>query len=236
MEKWMPKTTARSKKTIRPTRPATTAARSVFRDDVRAFKRETIINTAIDVFYRVGYQSATVDDIAVAMSATKALIYYYFETKEAVLEAIIDRCAELTRQSVERGVERGETSVEKLALACFCFAANILNNQKMIGVYFREERCFSPALHARATESEKAITAILSELIETGIKEGNFRQCDSRIMALNITGMMSMAFYWYREHSQQSEADLCRHFAAESLYFAGYHGELAIEQWLTKLA
>ena len=170
----------KAKKVGKAQKPASAAAR-VFREDVRAFKRDIIIDTAIDVFYRIGYQAATVDDIAAGMSATKALVYYYFDTKEAVLQAIISRCSELTLSSVEQGINSGGTPAEKLALGIYCYAANILGNQKMIGVYFREEHNFTPALHNRATQSEKTITSKLAEVIAAGIKAGVFRECDPQL-------------------------------------------------------
>src|SRR3546814_8585076 len=43
------------------------SSRVGLRENVRAFKRELIINAAIEVFYRDGYQSATVDDVAASM-------------------------------------------------------------------------------------------------------------------------------------------------------------------------
>jgi AcrR family transcriptional regulator len=230
----MPKP-ARTKKASK-TQSAAAATARVFREDVRAFKQEMIIDTAIDVFYRIGYQAATVDDIAAGMSATKALIYYYFDTKEAVLQAIITRCSALTLGTVERGINAGSTPAEKLALGIHCYAENILANHKMIGVYFREEHNFSPTLHNRATQSEKTITSRLSEVIAAGIKANIFRESDPQLLALNLTGMVTMAFYWYREHGRLSEAELCRHFASEALYIAGYQGEVALDQWLKKLA
>jgi len=230
----MPKSKVRTKKAAKASQPATPGR--VFREDVRAFKREIIIDAAIDVFYRIGYQAATVDDIAAAMSATKALVYYYFDSKQAVLQAIISRCSELTLGSVERGVKSGTTPTEKLALGIYCYAANILSNQKMIGVYFREERNFSPSLHTRATQSEKTITSKLSEVLEEGVGAGVFRKCDPQMLALNLTGMVTMAFYWYREHGQLSETELCKHFASEALYIAGVRGETDLDKWISKLA
>ncbi len=206
-----------------------TAPRTL-REDVRAFKREIVLSTAIEIFYRDGYQNSTVDDIAAAMSVSKAVVYYYFETKEAVLEAVIDRSAELSRASIDRGLEGGTTPAQKLALACFHFAAHVLKDQKIIGVYFREERCFSRSLRARTTISEKNLVAKLSQVIAAGIKSNAFRECDTRLMAKDIVGIISMSYYWYREGGQLSREALCRHFAAQALRLVGYEGEMALDE------
>src|SRR6516164_7524946 len=117
----------------KPARSAPAATmRMPLRDDVRAFKREAIINAAIEVFYRKGYQTATVDDVAATISVTKAAVYYYFESKEALLQVLIERCSDLTLKAVDRGIAGGDTPAKQLALACFCFAAMVLGNQKLI--------------------------------------------------------------------------------------------------------
>ena len=64
---------------------------------------------------------------------------------------------------------------------------------------------------------------------------GQFRQTDAQLLALNITGMISMAFYWYTEHGRLPKPDLCRYFACEALYLAGFKGETLLEQWLSEL-
>lgn len=208
------------------------ATRMMLRDDVRALKRKLIIDAAIHIFYRSGYQSATVDDIAAEISVTKAVVYYHFESKEAVLVAIIERCCDTTYAAVERGIASGNSPAQKLALACFYYAETILDNQNMVGVYFREGRSFPPDLRTRVTASEKAITSKLAEVIENGIRSRNFRPCDAKLLALTILGMISMAFYWHAEHGRLPKAKLCRHFAAEALRMAGFKDERVLEQLL----
>jgi AcrR family transcriptional regulator len=207
-----------------------------FREDVRAYKREVILKAAIDVFYCNGYQTATVDDVAALLSMTKAAVYYYFESKEALLTAIIERCSDLTLQAIERGMATGDSPPKRLALACFCFAAMVLENQKMIALYFREERCFPSALRDRVNATEKAVTAKLSRVIETGVRLGSFRECDAQLLALNVTGMISMSFYWYTEHGRMPKMNLCRYFASEALFFAGFKGDALLEDWVQELA
>jgi AcrR family transcriptional regulator len=211
------------------------AAPSALRDGVRAFKREIILQTAIDAFYNRGYQNVTVDDVAGALSVTKAVVYYNFDTKEKILEAIIDRTTERSRESIDRGIESGNTPAQKLAVACFLYANHTMKDQKMIGVYFREDRCFPPSLRARTTQAEKSMTAKLSKVIDTGISGGEFRACDARAVAITIMGMISMAFYWYREGGRLSREKLCQHFANQALRLVGYEGEIALDEGIVKL-
>ena len=53
-------------------------------------RREQIIDAAMRVFAQKGFTRATNKDIAREAGITAGLIYHYFESKEAVLKAIID--------------------------------------------------------------------------------------------------------------------------------------------------
>src|SRR5713226_8073515 len=53
-------------------------------------RREQIIDAAMRVFSQKGFSRATNKDIAREAGITPGLIYHYFESKEAVLKAIIE--------------------------------------------------------------------------------------------------------------------------------------------------
>ena len=72
-----------------------------------------ILTAAIDIFYEDGYQAATVEDVAATLSVTKAAVYYYFKSKETLLQAIIERCSDLTLVAIERGIATGDTPVQQ---------------------------------------------------------------------------------------------------------------------------
>lgn len=205
------------------------------RDDVRAFKRERILRASIEVFYQCGFQNATVGDVAASMSLTKAAVYYYFDSKEALLDAIIERCSDLTLEAIERGIAEGDSPATRLVSACYRFAHVVLDNQKLIALYFREERNFSSKLRQRVTSTEKTVTLKLSKVLDAGIRTGEFRECDTQHLALNINGMISMSFYWYSEHARITKDALCRRFTLDALHLAGFKGPFELDKWLPNI-
>ena len=52
-----------------------------------------ILEAALDEFQKKGFEGARVDEIAKKAEVNKALIYYYFESKEKMLKAIFDEMA-----------------------------------------------------------------------------------------------------------------------------------------------
>jgi AcrR family transcriptional regulator len=53
-------------------------------------RREQIIDAAMSIFSQKGFDRATNKDIALAAGITPGLIYHYFESKEALLQAIVE--------------------------------------------------------------------------------------------------------------------------------------------------
>lgn len=52
--------------------------------------KEKILAAAEQIFAEVGFDGARVDDIALKAGVNKALIYYYFESKDAILDELFE--------------------------------------------------------------------------------------------------------------------------------------------------
>lgn len=62
--------------------------------------REVILNCALDLFYRRGYDAAGVQEIVEMAGITKPTMYYYFKSKLGLLEALIAEKGELLLQNI----------------------------------------------------------------------------------------------------------------------------------------
>ena len=56
--------------------------------------KERILEAAEQIFAEVGFDGARVDDIASKAGVNKALIYYYFESKDAILDSLFEALME----------------------------------------------------------------------------------------------------------------------------------------------
>jgi AcrR family transcriptional regulator len=58
--------------------------------------RAEILRVALDLFTRQGYEGTSIRDIAEALGVTKSSLYYHFDSKEAILRALVgDRRGEI---------------------------------------------------------------------------------------------------------------------------------------------
>lgn len=64
-------------------------------EEIRRQTRQQILNAAFELFASEGYSKTSISAVARKAGISKGLIYHYFESKEAILEAIFDQLVEI---------------------------------------------------------------------------------------------------------------------------------------------
>ena len=64
--------------------------------------RKKIVITASQIFGRFGFRKTTMEEIARALKIGKSSIYYYFNSKEEIFEAVVKYEANLLRSELTR--------------------------------------------------------------------------------------------------------------------------------------
>jgi AcrR family transcriptional regulator len=64
--------------------------------------RQQIIDSAYGLFYKDGFARASVDVVAEAAGVTKRTFYYHFDSKQALMAAVLDAQHELMLARIER--------------------------------------------------------------------------------------------------------------------------------------
>ena len=76
--------------------------------------REQIIAAADEHFSHYGYGKTTVSDLAREIGFSKAYIYKFFDSKQAIGEAICSDCVDRLFNEVREAVEEGQGATDKL--------------------------------------------------------------------------------------------------------------------------
>ncbi|GAB4391558.1 MAG: TetR/AcrR family transcriptional regulator [Kiloniellaceae bacterium] len=93
--------------------------------------RAQIVEAADELFYRVGYAQTSFSDIAEAVRISRGNFYYYFKTKDAILDAVIARRLESTREMLARWEAEGGAPAERIR----CFIDILIVNRAKIKRY-----------------------------------------------------------------------------------------------------
>jgi AcrR family transcriptional regulator len=151
--------------------------------------RETILEIAQDIFSKYGYRKTTLDDIANAVRKGKSSLYYYFDSKEDLFQAVIVKEVDVLKQALEKVVFRSLDPEEKLReyiltkLRIFRSLANLYNalENDVTAIGFIDE-----IKEKNAKEEFRMIKRILIE----GVRRDKFNIDDLNLTAMGITTAM----------------------------------------------
>ena len=83
------------------------------REAISKLKRERILATAVDLFYRQGYGKTTLEQVASELQVTKPFIYAHFASKNELLAEICSRAIQLAHESLNRALAKDASVTER---------------------------------------------------------------------------------------------------------------------------
>ncbi|MEO8604712.1 MAG: TetR/AcrR family transcriptional regulator [bacterium] len=173
---------------------ATAVQVSVRRQARGAETRAAILAAAEQVFARAGLAGARTEDIAVAAGVNKALLYYYFKSKDGLYEAVVeDHFREFNRRALEvlAAPESARTVLLRYVSLYFDF---ISARQRYAALYLQLMTSRSRPLERLVRKYFVPRTTAFNKLLKRGIRAGEFRRIDARHAAISIVGLMVFYF------------------------------------------
>lgn len=146
--------------------------------------RERILDTALASFADRGFEATSLDALAASLGVRKQTILYHFGTKDALLDAVIDRSAADLADAMERALAKagpGFLRVEALVKAVFRLAAR---RPELLGL-LREVSRLGPPATTRLMDALDALIERARSFLEAEIEAGNMRQQDPRLLLLS---------------------------------------------------
>lgn len=197
------------------------ARNPTIRDELSALKRERTLGAAVDLFYAYGYENTTQDAVAERLGVTKPFIYANFGSKGELLAEICSRGIASSLEAIDSVIAMRASSTESLRELSRRFVTAVLENQKHIAIYTREEKNLAPEDARRIGEMRREFDAKLTKMLEKGVASGEFHIRDSRMAALSIGGMVSWAYVWYRPKGRLKLSEVAEHMTEFILALAG---------------
>jgi AcrR family transcriptional regulator len=155
-------------------------------DDTRA----RIMDTAEALFRRLGYAKTAVADIAGELKMSPANVYRFFPSKNAIVEAICQRClAELEDRAWAVARSRGSAAerLERVVLEILAYhKENNLTDQRVNDIVLAAIELSWSAIRAHKEHLRMVFEAVLREGIERGEFEGVDPRETSRLMMISL--------------------------------------------------
>ncbi len=164
----------------------------ILKEDEYNARRNEILDMARHLIYTKGYEQMTIQDLLQALHISKGALYHYFVSKEALLEALVDRMGQDAEQHLLPIVQDANlTAIEKFR-RFIEGSAQWKSTQKelitgLLRLWFSDANAF--IRHKMETESRKHMAGYLEPVIRQGIAEGTFTNRYPRQAAVIIAGV-----------------------------------------------
>jgi AcrR family transcriptional regulator len=147
--------------------------------------KNKIVSVASSVFNKYGFKKATIEDIAQAARMGKSSIYYYFESKEVIFEAVVQQEAHLLSLELEKKVinsqDNPKEKIRNYVLIRMRFLKEMVNFFEALKNDYLGNLAFTERIRKRYDKEEQQM---LHKILEEGVNQGIFKLGNTKFMAL----------------------------------------------------
>lgn len=133
-------------------------------------RKDEIIQTALELFSKKGYEHTTIQDIAEKMGISQGLCYRYFKSKQAIYEATAAYYAEKCMGDLDTLVTFDLPAVEKLNAVIFQLFVHASSHNEFESSNRRPSEIQIP----KVVEVAEKIISIVIPIIQQGVEEKTF--------------------------------------------------------------
>lgn len=137
-------------------------------------RRNEILDAAENLFINKGYGKSTIVDILEAVGIAKGTFYYYFKSKEEVMDAIINRVVENDMEmAIQISRDTSMTPVQKIIAILMAQQPSDGGSKELLIEQFH--RPDNADMHQKSiTRSTLTLAPVLADVVKQGISEGLF--------------------------------------------------------------
>ena len=154
-------------------------------------RRNEIIETAGKLFEEKGYEQTQVQDIVNEIGVAKGLFYYYFKSKDEVMEELADRYADAIIDAVNKLIDKDISTFDKINRI---FQIFIDSAEKKSGIFMGILNVKNGITHERIFFNVgKKMVPLVTELILSGNDNGECNCSDSKfITEFLVSGLFNI--------------------------------------------
>lgn len=155
-------------------------------------RRSQILNAAMKIFARDGFQKARMDDIAKETGVAKGTVYLYFKSKEEIIKSTIDRLFLGEFKEIMALIDQEMSAKDKLNQVFEIVINDYKNLTPFLPILyeFYAYAIRKKGLRKIFSEYFDRYMELLSTIIQQGIDQEEFKPCDPREAAVAIGALI----------------------------------------------
>lgn len=164
--------------------------------------RKRITDTAGQIFSRYGFRKTSMDEIARAMNMGKSSIYYYYESKEAIFEAVVLNEANTLRNELTTSIKSVESPLDKMKNYVFVRMRAFQKLSNYYNAIFDKNLDHFEFIETVRAKYDREELAILRLILYDGARKKVFNVANSEYTAMAIQTTLKgveVPLFWKRK-------------------------------------
>jgi TetR/AcrR family transcriptional regulator, cholesterol catabolism regulator len=163
-----------------------------------AWRRSAIIDAAISLFAKLGYEGTAIREIADLANMNKGNLYYYFPAKDDLLFEIVDDLHNEFNRQFQQWALSGTTPEERLSSVLYGHAVLVCKTCQQTRITYENFRFLSEARRMLVIEKrdlyEQGMTRIIAEYQAANCPDTD---ADRGLQTRAVLGMLNWIYEWY---------------------------------------
>lgn len=172
-------------------------------------QREQILDLAATAFAATSYPSTSMADLAAACGTSKARLYHYYESKEAILFDLLDRYTRQLMQIVTGveadGIRLGHGHRETFSHLLRAFLAEYETSQTRHIALINDVKFLAEEQRNQILQRERDVVAAFARLLQLAYPERVTRD-NQTALTMTVFGMINWTFTWLKPGGKLSYA------------------------------
>ncbi|MSP49332.1 MAG: TetR/AcrR family transcriptional regulator [Alphaproteobacteria bacterium] len=162
-------------------------------------KPEDLLAAAFRVFSEKGFSAARLDDVAREAGVSKAALYLYFKSKQAIFEALVRSAVVPNVERLEGHVAGWQGSAGDLLRMLVQAIARVVVESELSAfpkLIIAEASNFPDLARLYRTAVVERVLGLLAQIIRRGIDAGEFRPTDPHLAARLVIAPLLFSAIW----------------------------------------
>lgn len=184
----------------------------------RAEREDQLLEAALHLFKEKGYHNTSMQDLADALDMQKGSLYYYIDSKEELLRHLLERATSFLALQIDEIYASDLAPADKLRWALANHGEAMMEHLDLVAVYLQEYRNLPPERLQEALAVRKHYERVLSQIVEDGILQGDFRPVNVKLAVFGVLGMLNWTVEWFSPQGEFSAQDVAANLADLALH------------------
>ena len=173
-------------------------------------KREAIVDVAAQCFARQSFPAASMNDIATACGTSKARLYHYYESKEAILFDMLDSYTQgllaLIGEAEGQAQRKRLTEREALTELVRTFLAEYENSATRHAALVSDTKFLGDTQREQILNRQRDVVAAFTRFLKRAYPE-RIHAANQTAVTMMLFGMINWTFTWLRPGGTMSYVD-----------------------------